>query len=59
MIRISQQHKTIDADDLVEILKERRKNSVGFAVREITEVIKIIEQLPDLSEREEIKDLLP
>lgn len=59
MIRLSQQRKTIDADDLLEILKEMQDGLVAYEHKTVARVIELIESLPDLSEREEIKDILP
>lgn len=59
MITLSRRHKTIDADDLIEILEEKQAALVAYEHKIVGEVIEIIKALPDLSEREEIKDLLP
>lgn len=59
MITLSRRHKTIDADDLIEILEEKQAALVAYEHKIVGEVIEIIKVMPDLSEREEIKGLLP
>lgn len=59
MITLSRRHKIIDAADLIEILEEKQAGLVAYEHKIVGEVIEIIKALPDLSEREDIKDLLP
>lgn len=59
MITLSARRQIIDAADLIEILEEKQAGLVAYEHKIVGEVIEIIKALPDLSEREEIKDLLP
>ena len=59
MILTTARRKTIDADDLVEILKERRDASVGYEYRTISEIIELVEKMPDLSVSVEARRMLP
>ena len=59
MILTTARRKTIDADDLVEILKERRDASVGYEYRTISEIIELVEKMPDLSASVKARRMLP
>lgn len=59
MMILTASRKTIDADDLVEILKERRDASVGYEYRTISEIIELIDAMPDLSASVEARRMLP
>lgn len=59
MILTTARRKTIDAEDLVEILKERRDASVGYEYRTISEIIELVEKMPDLSASVEARRMLP
>ena len=59
MILTTARRKTIDAEDLVEILKERRDASVGYEYRTISEIIELVEKMPDLSASVETRRMLP
>ena len=59
MILTTAKRKTIDAEDLVEILKERRDASVGYEYRTISEIIELVEKMPDLSASVETRRMLP
>ena len=58
MILTTARRKTIDAEDLVEILKERRDASVGYEYRTISEIIELVEKMPDLSASVEARRML-
>ena len=59
MILTTARRKTIDAEDLVEILKERRDASVGYEYRTISEIIELVEKMPNLSASVEARRMLP
>lgn len=59
MITLTERRKLIDAEDLVEVLRERRAETVGYEYKAIGYVIELIKAMPDVSHREEVRNRLP
>ena len=59
MLDLSGQKRLIDADDLVELLEEKRREVVGYESWTIKKVIEIIKAMPDKSGRQEVRSKLP
>lgn len=59
MITLSRRRKTIDAADLIEILEEKQAGLVAYEHKIVGVVIEIIKAMPDLSEHQAARDMLP
>ena len=59
MITLIERRKLIDAEDLIEILKERSDEVIGEEYLTYCYIIDLIEEMPDVSHREEVRNRLP
>ena len=59
MITLIERRKLIDAEDLIEILKERSEKVLPKESLTYDYIIELIEAMPDVSHREEVRNRLP
>lgn len=59
MITLIERRKLIDAEDLIEILKERAEEVLSEEYLTYYYIIELIKSMPDVSHREEVRNRLP
>lgn len=51
--------KLINADELVKVLREKQKDLLGYKCELVSKIIDIIKSMPNVSDDEKAKRLLP